>query len=299
MKPMIAIVLATLAFACGCGGALPAAVSAKHYREAICGAYDGSDSDKAFVADALATDADVYVHVHVVTQEELAAIVPTGAGPIHQRAHFVRVIVRSNELPVDGLELTGGFRGRGKEVVAAPIDWKSIAWVTDEKLPPKREAQTSVTFGNIGRVALAGLTLGLSLPFTQFDRRTIMIDAPYEEYKRTAPKTTALVDAFSRRGGCRATTLIEKGGGFAGQHCEGWFVVERTSTEAVQLHVTSTYTSKRIGVPTSAPDEERICTVKSDRAVDLGAASDLETTAQRVWAGPGRSIEALTKSGFP
>lgn len=293
------LVLAALACASaiGCGGSLPAAVSAKHYREAICGAFDGSDSDRAFVADALASDADVFVYAHVVTGEELATILPADAAKVHARAHFVRVVVQSNELPVDGLELFGGFRGRGKEVVAAPIDWTSMAWVTDEKLPPKHAETTSITAGNIGRIALAGLTMGLSLPFTSFDRRTIMVDAPHAEYERMAPKATALVDAFSGRGGCRLTTLVERGGGLTGQRCEGWFVIERANPASIELHVATTYTSKRIGVDSTARDEDRICTVKSDRALDLGSAIELQRTVASLWPGPGRSIEELTRPG--
>lgn len=296
MKGVLVLASAATLFACGCSQALPEAVSAKHYREAICGAHDGSDSDKAYVSDALATDADVWVHVHVVSRDELESIVPFGAEEIHRRAHFLRVVVRSNELPVDALELAGGFRGHSNEVVASPIDWQSMAWVTEEKLPPKRQTTTALTAGNVGRVALAGLTLGLSLPFTRFNRETIMVDAPYHEYKAMAPKATALVDAFSHRGGCRSSTLVEKGGGFAGQRCEGWFVVERTAAAAVELHITTTYTSKRIGVSPSAREEERTCTVTSDRALDLGAASELEANVARLWPGSGRSIEELRRN---
>lgn len=51
----------------GCGPSMSSLVVNKHYREAICAANDGGDGARANVATAVATDSELYLHIHVLS----------------------------------------------------------------------------------------------------------------------------------------------------------------------------------------------------------------------------------------
>src|SRR5688572_19465624 len=104
MKSLASIACAGALLA-GCGPSLSGLVREKHYREAVCAAHDGSDSDKRAVARALGVDAGLYVHVHVVPKEELRAILGDATDKVSARAQLARVRVQSNRLPVDEVVL--------------------------------------------------------------------------------------------------------------------------------------------------------------------------------------------------
>ena len=62
-----------LVSATGCAPTLTQLVDNKHYREAICAGVDDENED--VVAESLARDADMHVHLHRVTAKELAGVV--------------------------------------------------------------------------------------------------------------------------------------------------------------------------------------------------------------------------------
>src|SRR6185503_13530737 len=98
-----AIAIALLAL--GCGPSLKELLPQKHYREAVCYAHDGWASDRGEVLRALTADAEVTLHVHALTRDELLGVLGDATEPIASRATLARVRVQTNALPVDGLDV--------------------------------------------------------------------------------------------------------------------------------------------------------------------------------------------------
>ena len=240
----------------GCATSLGPVVAEKHYREALCGAVDGDRDDRTLVTRALRDDADLYLHVHVVSHDELVALLgPDAAPPIEARMSLVRVAVRSNDVPVDTIALGGALRGAG-----AVAEWNTLARATGEH----GGAEPSYA------------------PSQEFKKRTVMVEASRDEYRRTAPLAWALWESIDDRAGCHPTG----DGRSIGEACEVWFVVDRAAREEVVLHLTSTFTASRIGVPRGTRTVNRVCSLTSESDVVLGPPADLATSVRRIWDGP-------------
>src|SRR4051812_32878892 len=152
-----AVAIALLA--AGCGPSLKELLPPRHYREALCYARDGSDRDRAEVERALTADADVTLHVHTLTPDELGGTLGDATKAFLARTAIAHVRIQTNSLPVDKLDLGAAVASDGTK--AEPVTWDSLASATRERLPPHQQEKSYLTLGN----AVAVMTLGLSLLF--------------------------------------------------------------------------------------------------------------------------------------
>lgn len=283
----IAIVLSTA----GCGGpALSQLVADKHYREAICAAESPSSRDE--VAHALDADAQIYVHVHVVSPDELREVLGDATDDVAGRATFVRVRAQGNALPVDRLSLAVALTGGGG--AAKPVEWTSLAWATREHLPPQHPEETYLTGGNVLRGLAAVVTAGVYLIFDPFKPGTQMVDAPREEYERVAPHATALHDAMPPAA-CSDERLAGNG-----QSCEGFFVVDARGTAPLALEVKTTYEADRLEGPPAdggAPptSHEDACAIETRAAIALGTPGEMAERAERTFGSRGRALAEVAR----
>jgi hypothetical protein len=244
----------------------------RHYREAICDAHDGSDADRRAVEAALAADAGVTLHVHVLTPAELRGVLGDAADAVGARATFVRVRAQTNTLPVDAVVLAAGVSSDGGW--AESVTWDALARATREQLPPNHTVKSYATLGNAVMVG----TLGLSLLFgVGGDSKSYEVEAPHDEYAAKAPRATALHDALGP-----ATCTRYSTGGDAGHRCEGFFVVDATSYGGVRLEVAVTFRALRdLGKPD--PDPSQRCEVTSTSTVPLGPAHTLAQATEEMF----------------
>jgi hypothetical protein len=273
--------LAFVIAATGCGPSLHALAEHRHYREAICGAHDGSSDDRREVGAALDADAEIAVHAHAITTRQLAGVVGDAAEPIAERTRFVRVEVQTNALPVDGLEVATQLDD-GYTPIASPVDWDALARTTSESLPRKRTTTTSVTGGNVlrvlGAIATAGLApLGAAVighPFT-FDERTIEVDAPDDDYARVAPHAHALFHAME--GGCGPTgPMLSRQA--IGTRCTWFFAMDRGLRAPAEIRLTIRYRAAReVGEHPGQPP----CEVERVQRISLGRTGELDATFER------------------
>jgi hypothetical protein len=276
----------------GCGPSLGGLIEAKHYREAICAANDGGEGDRAEVGRALDKDADLLVHVHVVSAEELRPALGEATEKVIERGRLARVLVESNVLPVDELEIKAGFVTEGGLVAGLEASWEALAWATEEKLPPRRLEQTYATPGNILKGGAAVLTLGLSLLFTDFEPGTVEVDAPPSEFERMAPLATRL-RAATERGGCRSPTLPAMSSATgAGQRCAFYFMLDNVSRAPVLLDLKARYVAMRHNAE-SRREEERRCAVERTFQVPLGPPSRIEEAAREKFGARMRAVAAI------
>lgn len=263
----LAMLLGSLAV--GCAPTLGQLVEHKHYREAVCAGVDEEEPD--VVADALSEDANLHLHLRTVRGDELARVVPLEALPvIERRARFVRVRLQSNAIPVDGYGVRLRFESAHEgSAAAAPVDWQSLAYATDEKLPPKVAGSTYLTGENFLKGTGAFFTLGFSLIFTGgFNPAATTVNAPRSDYVRYAPHATALHDEMARDETCRslgASTHQQK-------RCEMFFVLDGDPQVDWVVRVEQAFVSNRLGV--DRYDGEGVCMVSTSHAVPLGSADE-------------------------
>ncbi|UQA55425.1 hypothetical protein [Polyangium aurulentum] len=264
----------------GCGPSLGGLIEAKHYREAICAATDGTEGARAEVASALDKDADLQVHVHVVTAEELQPVLGSATEKVIERGRLARVMVDSNVLPVDTLEIEASFVTDGGFVAGLDAGWEALAWVTQEKLPGRHREETYATPGNLLRGGAAVLTLGLSLLFTDFQPGMVEVDAPPSEFARMAPLATRL-RATTERGGCKSAAMpAPSSAAGAGQRCTFYFVLDNVSRMPVLLELKARYAATRHNAESLAYTH-RECAVERTFRVPLGPPAGIEEAARR------------------
>jgi len=264
----------------GCGPSLGGLVEAKHYREAICAAHDGGEDARTEVGRALDKDADLQVHVHVVSEEELRPVLGEATSGVLARGRLVRVLAESNVLPVDALGIEASFVTEGGLVAGLSASWETLAWVTQEKLPPRRREETYATPGNVLRGGAAVLTLGLSLLFTEFEPGSVEVDASPSEFARMAPLATRL-RITTERGGCHSPTLpaLSSATG-AGQRCTFYFVLDDVSRAPVFLDIKARYRAMRHNAE-SLSEPDRQCAVERTFQVPLGPPAGIEEVARK------------------
>ena len=231
--------------AIGCAPRLSALVEHKHYREAICAADDGGQRARQRVAEALVADTDTYVHVQRLDGRELVAL---GVGPelayeVLSRVNLVRIVVRTNTLPVDELSLEVTVQGEDMGAAAAPVGWETLAVATGEQVPAAQQVRSYATIGNVLRGVGVVMTGGLSLKYTNFQPRLRTLPATLDVYMRDMPRAAALLEALPpihcEGIGLRANEL---GGG---QRCTGYFVFDRSPATQWTLTVAQTYVATR------------------------------------------------------
>lgn len=222
----------------GCGPSASSLVAQKHYREALC-----SESDEARVAKALWEDTNAYLHLHVVTPEEMASAIgdqPTPA--IRERARFVRLTLETNRLPVDGIRVAI----TGQPAVLASPSWDRLAQLTHEKLPPKERHTTSLTAKNVFNVGAIFLSGGLwLLTDPRFNEGEVWLDASDAKYREQAPIAYALREATSVTGTCSGATASANEEAPVGLSCTRYFVVDRVDPTPVELVLTFEYVAYR------------------------------------------------------
>jgi len=299
MRRELCWLLAVSAVTVGCGPSLSSLVEHKHYREAICGANDGTDGDRAGVANAVALDSELYVHVQTLTEKELTPLLGASTRRVMERADVVRVRVRSNILPIDRLDVSVSFRNDGGHASAAPVAWDTLAWLTEETLPSRRWASTYATPQNALRGLAGVVTLGFSLLFTEFRPGEMQVDAPRAEYEKRAPLATAMHDAMADRG-CRrldlplATSVVPK----SGRDCEGFYILERATQGRWVLVAEQRFYAARVGEPADVAleSEEERCVVRHVAEVDLGDARGLTARAKALFGSRMRRVSAFEPS---
>ena len=249
----------------GCAPTFSQLVEHKHYREALCAAVEEDYRDE--VADALSLDADLHLHVHRVEHEELErAIGFDGASEVGKRAEFVRVRFQSNAIPVDGYGVKVWFEGDARGgVQSAPVDWKSLAFATGERLPPKVYGKRYDTGENLLIGTAAVFTVGFSFLFTGwFKPRTVASQAPRSEFLRYAPLATALHDEMTAELPCspfQSKTHQSK-------RCEQFFVLDSGTATDWSLHVEQAFAANRI--PKGEYDDDEVCRVSTTDTVPIG-----------------------------
>jgi hypothetical protein len=265
----------------GCGPSIPTLLRDHHHREAICAGFDGRASDRAQVAAALAAESELYLHVHVLTPDELLPVLvdQVSAVEVAGRADLVRVKVRTNVLPVDELEVEVTFRAEGSALGAAPASMETLAWATGETLPPPVRRRTYLTRRNVGRAVGAFFTGGMSLLFRPLSAEERLVDPPLEEYRRVAPRATALAERMIRPH-CRDLGFPAAGNerSGTGRDCTGYYVIERPSGGSrVRLEVVERFRAARIG------DEAERCEITSTTSIDLSSPESLGAATRRLF----------------
>ena len=280
-----------LAFATGCGPQLETLASQHHYREAVCAAADGSSDDRAFVRRTLVADLNPQLHVDVVRPDQIDRALG-GRGDLDRitgRARFVRVRLETNVLPVDDLDANIAFTSKGV-VVGAPIEWSTLAAITDERLPLQETYSTYAHRGTAWRGVAAFFTLGMSLPFTTFRTRTYFTDAPLPVYERTAPAAFRLRAAMLEGRGCRDAPSLSSGHGVT---CTWYAALDRKTAGPIQLDLSLAYASKRAPGRGSWRSPET-CRVSHTIAIPLGTVRDLETRTTKTFGSRTRALRELT-----
>jgi len=287
MRAAIFVVVAT-----GCGPNLHSLAEHRHYREAICGAHDGSSGDRDAVGAALDRDAGIAVHAHAITVRELAGVVGDAAQPIADRTRFARVEVQTNALPVDELTISAQLDD-GYTPIASAVDWDALARTTGERLPGKHRETTYVTGGNVLRViagiATAGIApLGAAMighPFT-FDEGTVEVDAPDDDYRKLAPHAHALFHAME--GGCAPDGPLSHDA--VGTRCTWFFAMDRNLHAAAELRLKIRYRAAR---ETDDRRGQAPCNVDRVERINLGRATDLDATLERTFGSRMRTLDEL------
>ncbi len=264
----LAVPLACSGLGCASHAALPKLIADKHYREALCAAQDTDEQQE--VADALAKDANLQLHIHRITQTELAKVIPSeNATAIGKRAQLLRIKLQTNGLPVDNhrvsLHIDGPeMDGARVRVAIAPVNWKSLAYATEETLPPSVLRPSYLTGENILKGVGAVFSFGFSLLFTKpFRTRNRAVNAPRSEYQRLAPIATALNDVLGGRR-CGAFGAAKR----QAKKCVYFVVVKGPQSPSWTLKVEQQFTSKR--VTGQGRHDEQLCLGTSRKRVLLG-----------------------------
>jgi len=289
MKPQLLLVGAALVFG-GCGPNLQSLVQAKHYREAICGAHDGDIEDRRMVGRALDKDADLHWHVHVVSSDELFPVLGSKTDWAMARGRIVRVGVQSNVLPIDNLELRASFVTDTGRTAALAADWSTLAWITNEKLPPNRVEQTYVTGENFLKSVGVLFTFGWSLLFTNFNPGNVEVQAPYSEFLRLAPHASAL-QRTTATAKCTAIGAAEG----AGRKCTWYFVLDNISRTPIAFEFETSYVSLR-QTGKQPPDVESKCLVKRPIRIPLGKPQDIEKVSRDLFGAKMQSVRSMVRS---
>jgi hypothetical protein len=267
--PSTCAALASLfAGALGCAPRVATLVEHKHYREAICAAHDGGARRRDRVSEALANDTGLYLHVERLEAAELAPIVGSGAtaAALLERVHLVRIRARTNTLPIDDLGFDLSIQGDQQGAAAAPLAWETLAFATGEPIPGPRRYETYATLGNALRAVGAVVTVGMSLPFTRWGKRTVEMPAPLETYEQQMPVAAALMRGLGLAR-CEGAGLSPRDGD-AGLSCVGYFVFDRSPGTRWSLVLTTLYVAGR-GTP---PDPT--CTYHRVTSVEIGTADE-------------------------
>jgi len=274
----------------GCGPSLQSLVQAKHYREAIAAGQEGNDDDRKIVGRALDKDTDLLVHVHVVSNDELAPLLGEETKAATKRARIIRVKLQSNVLPVDKLELNGTFTTEEGRTAAVIADWQSLAWITNEKLPEQRVEKTYLTGENFLKGSAAVLTAGLSLLFTDFRPGSVVVDAPLSEFEAMAPPASAL-HREAGRSGCANVGMAEG----SGQRCTWYFVLDGVSISAVALDIDTRYVSTRENA-NSYNVEDSTCALQRHIHLPLGTPENIEKLTRKRFGSQMVSVRSLVPS---
>lgn len=286
----LAALIAGLLALSGCGPSVAGLVKDRHYKEAICAGQEGSWSTREMVGRALDADAALLIHAHVASADELRAVLGGSTDQVLERARLVRVSAQSNVLPIDALGIHAAFMtGRGQRA-AVIANWTTLAWLTQEKLPPKRVEETYVTGENVLKGGAAVLTLGLSLLFTDFEPGYVEVDAPLSEFERIAPLASRL-HRTTERGGCLDITLSASG---AGQRCTWYFLVDNISRAPVSLELTTRYVAQRVGIE-SGTTEELTCVIERRYEFALGPPPGMEAVVKESFGGEMRFVRDVMR----
>lgn len=289
MKPQ-ALLLGAAFVLGGCGPNLQSLVQAKHYREAICAAHDGTAEDRRMVVRALDKDADLHLHVHVVSKDELQPVLGYATNATIARGRILRVGMQSNVLPIDSLGLQATFTTDAGRTAGLVADWSTLALITNEKLPPNRVDQTYATGENFLKGVGVFFTLGWSLLFTNFNPGNVEVQAPYSEFLRLAPHTTALHNTTATAG-CTAIGAADG----AGQKCTWYFVLDNISRTPVAFELETSYVSLR-QTGKRSPDVEEKCLVKRPIRIPLGKPQDIEKISRDLFGSKMQPVRSMVRS---
>lgn len=273
-----------------CGPSLSGLVRDKHYREAICAAQDGGEQDRRDVGHALDADAAFYVHMHVVSTEELRPVLEAATEQVSARTKLVRVSVQSNVLPIDAIRMEPSMRAESGKLAGVFADWQTLAWATQEKLPGKRTEKTYITGENVLKGGAAVLTLGFSLLFTDFEPGYVEVDPPLEAFEAMAPLASRLHRTTSR-GGCLDITQSSSG---AGKRCEWYFLLDNVSRDPVSLELRARYVSARAG-ERAGDIEEKSCVVERRFQMSLGPPAGIEAIVRERFGNEMRPVREVMR----
>ena len=274
----------------GCGPNLQSLVQSKHYREAICAAHDGEPKDRHLVGRELDQDADLHLHAHVVSTDELRPVLGEATNAAIARGRLVRVSVQSNVLPIDDLELRGNFMTNAGRTAGLVADWSTLALLTNERLPPMRVEQTYATLENLWKSGALVLTGGLSLLFTNFRPENVRLQAPHSEFVRMAPHASALHNTTATAG-CTAIGIADG----AGRKCTWYFVLDNISRTPVAFDIETSYVSMR-QTGKRSPDVESQCFVKRSVRVPFGKPEDIEKVSRDLFGTKLQPIRSIVRS---
>jgi hypothetical protein len=278
MKPRVHLLLSCV-LAAGCGGpSLAQLVDGKHYREAVCLAADGSSTDRARVGGALLSDEDIYVHVHVVTHDELRSLLAEGADAIGHRAIFVRVRAQGNVLPIDHHSVGMGLVGDGPVAPARLLDEQGLAWATHETVP---KAETRESVNPLG-LLVTFATLGL---FGNLGTTETTVSPSDDQYRAAAPIAFTLHSAMPATR-CWALDLDARG-----QACEAFYVVDRHADVPVNLVIDSVYEAER-----QPSYHGATCSVAARATVALGRPGEIQEKAEALFGSRGRRLSEISSA---
>jgi hypothetical protein len=232
----------------------------------------------------------MFVHMHVASAEELRPVLEAATDQVSGRARLVRVSVQSNVLPIDSIGIQASLTTDGGQVAGVPADWQTLAWVTQEKLPPKRTVETYATGENVLKGGAAILTLGFSLLFTDFEPGYVEVDAPLSEFEAMAPLASRLHRTTSR-GGCSDITLSASG---AGKRCEWYFLLDNVSREPVSLELSARYLASRVA-ELQGSEESKTCVVERRFRMQLGPPAGVEAVVRERFGSEMRPVREVMR----
>lgn len=292
MRPRSSALMVVVALVLGaCGPRLDHLIANNHYREAICAAVDRPNTVRPPVTEALVEDLGLLAHVHLVSAEELEPLLGEETAEVQAKARFIRVRLQSDVLPIKSVQLGAAVRARGRTGAgAAPVSWRSLAWATEERLPPSQRRRTYATGANVLRLLGAALTLGTSLIFSPFRAEEIEVRAPQSEFVRLAPLASALHREMATTG-CRPLTIP---GAFersdepmSGQVCERFFMLESSPSAQWELVIQQRFIADRA-------NDTQSCTLEHQSVIDLETLGELAATHQERFGPRMRPVRDLT-----
>ncbi len=266
-------------------------VANRHYREAVCAAYEANDpSITRTVSEGLLDDLGLKVHAQLVRAPLLDEL--QRARTPDRAVAMVRFDTQSDVLPLEDASIRASFgserslfveRAARGGIGVYPATIAGLAAVTGEELPRGHRVTTYITGANVLRGMAALATAGLSLLFSPMQSETFSVGPSDAEVRRAAPRATELAVHVQRTGCAR----IPQGA----WRCRWYAIIDERADAELFVRLSMTY---RADAPRR---RETVCYLEGQARLSLGRVGDLSRTLPERFGQRAISLSAATRGG--